>query len=87
MPDHTSAWLRPMLEAASTLPPDEHQALLDRASMPAAEADDMELDTLTREYLPPEATVHGIDWIRFGKLLRERLGRAAADLGYLRFSR
>lgn len=74
MPEDTSAWLRPMLEASSGLPPDEHQAMLDQASTPGEQADDEELDALTREYLPPKAKVHGIDWVRFGNLLRERLG-------------
>ena len=74
MQDDTSAWLRPMLEESAGLPPDQHQAMLDQASSQGAEASDEELDSLTREYFPPETKLHGVDWVRFGNLLRERLG-------------
>ncbi len=75
MREATAVWLNPMMEAAEEAGIDT-RPLMKAAMMPAAEAD-----------FPPEeqgffdavASVEGlthsaIDWIRFGELLRERLG-------------
>jgi hypothetical protein len=72
MRTETSEWLAPMAEAAARTDIDPH-TLLQQASMPAAEADDPFLDQLARN-TPPGATAHGIDWVRFGQLLRHELG-------------
>lgn len=72
MRPETGEWLAPMVTAASDSAIDV-PALLRRASMPAAEADDCCLDQLTRA-APAGARVAGIDWVRFGQLLRDELG-------------
>jgi hypothetical protein len=70
--DETAAWLGPMLEAADQR--DIHVPI-ERATMPAAETDSPAVQWIAG-YMPPGARVSGIDWIRFGQLLRDELGWA-----------
>lgn len=72
MRDETAAWLEPMLDKAH-LNPAEFNALIAQATMPAAEACDTLCDWLT-DNAPPAASVRALDWIRFGQLLRDRIG-------------
>lgn len=52
----------------------DFQSLLLRSAMSAAEADD-EFISLMATMMPEGAAGRGaVDWIRFGQLLRERLG-------------
>jgi hypothetical protein len=77
MREETDRWLAPMIDGADAagLSSDEMNQLIMQASMPAAEAADETgwFKTLAG-YIPPAATFRAIDWIRFGQLLRERLG-------------
>jgi hypothetical protein len=71
MRDDTAAWLDPMLtEAVKSLTYNDSLELMIRAQMPAAEADEPWLNWMAKN----TPGVRGIDWIRYGQLLRERLG-------------
>ena len=75
MKESTAKWLAPMQEAARERGIDM-AALMARATMPIAEADG---DPLLQQFLQeavPDANHIGVDWIRFGDLLREELGWA-----------
>jgi hypothetical protein len=65
-------WLAPMLEAAENRPDIDIGRLMSQAAMPAAEAASPFLDSLAKA--APIDRVVGIDWIRFGELLRHELG-------------
>lgn len=73
MRDETAEWLAPLMEAAE-LTADEHTALMRQASMPAAETDNMVIEWMGRVTAGTGAITTGIDWVRFGTLLRSRLG-------------
>jgi hypothetical protein len=62
-----------MLDASEHLDPSEVRRLMREASMPAREADNEFLDALVQT-APENAGLRGIDWIRFGQLLRDELG-------------
>jgi len=62
--ESTSRWLEPMLLEADLREVDVG-ALMSRATVPAAKA---------ASYMPEGAAARAIDWIRFGRLLREKLG-------------
>ena len=64
MRESTSKWLEPMLLEADLREVDVG-ALMSQATVPPAEA---------ASYIPEGAAAHAIDWIRFGRLLREKLG-------------
>lgn len=77
MREDTAHWLNPMLEEAQTRRIDT-ASLMVQASMPAQEVDWQALGKFNPARLMPEpgnpGIVHrGIDWIRFGQLLREAL--------------
>lgn len=73
----TAEWLGPMLEvnlkADDRIDGDDFIRLIERAMFPAREAPSLDplrpvIDQLTA------ATVMAMDWIRFGQLLRDRMG-------------
>ena len=72
MREQTSTWLAPMMEAAELAKIDVN-ALLRMSTMSAVEAEYDAPDTISSA-LPPHAPVSAIDWIRFGELLRHKLG-------------
>lgn len=76
MRQETNDWLAPMLKAAETsLAGPELVDLMAQAAMPAVEAADPAVDLVTR--VMAEAGEHRhkvVEWVRFGQLLRERLG-------------
>jgi len=49
-------------------------AMMQSATMPAAEADSPSLSWLSRLAPAPDATMRALDWVRFGQLLRAELG-------------
>lgn len=72
MRDETATWLAPMTDEAERrgiFIPD----LMKQATMSAAEAGSASLNWIAG-YMPPEARLSAIDWIRFGQLLRDELG-------------
>ncbi|OBI33762.1 hypothetical protein [Mycobacterium sp. E2238] len=69
MRDETAAWLEPMLTEAEQRDVDI-KSLMTQATMPAAETSDPAIEAMA--HLDPE--VRGIDWVRFGELLRRELG-------------
>lgn len=78
MREETAVWLNPMLEEAGTRSVDT-TSLLMQASMPAQEVDWTALGKFDPAVLAPDGEHHGIqhrgvDWIRFGQLLREEIG-------------
>lgn len=72
MKDQTAAWLDPML-VESHLAASDFRRLIAQASMPAAEAGTPWLNWLAKN-TPSGAIAKGVDWIRFGQLLRDELG-------------
>ncbi len=75
MRESTGKWLQPMLdEAENRLSTADVQELMRAASMPAEEAATPFANWLSKQELPEGARKRAIDWIRFGELLRERLG-------------
>jgi hypothetical protein len=78
MRESTGEWLAPMLEAAGIQGIDLHP-LIDQAKMPAREVDwEAEGEGKARIHKMMEDTpgvaAGAIDWIRYGQLLREKLG-------------
>jgi hypothetical protein len=76
MRDETAAWLDPMFQALyeeGDSRPGVIQTLMAQALMPAAEAGTPMMNWLAR-YAPDGARSMAIDWIRFGQLLRDKLG-------------
>jgi hypothetical protein len=61
-----------MLDAADGIEADTFRDLMRQAAMPAAEADTPVTDWVAQNM--PAAQSGAIDWIRFGQLLRNRLG-------------
>lgn len=75
MRPETSAWLEPMLSEAERRHDIDIKELMRQATMPAAEMDTPFGDWLERTYGDmPGVRTGGIDWIRFGALLRDALG-------------
>jgi hypothetical protein len=77
MKETTAEWLNPMVEAidANGVTPEELRDFMMQATMPAAEADNPFLDWLTKNYHSGAGvTTRALDWIRYGQILRERLG-------------
>ena len=72
MRESTSAWLEPMLLEAELREVDV-APLMHQATMPGAEADSTAVSAIA-SYAPEGARVRGVDWIRFGALLRDALG-------------
>lgn len=72
MREETSDWLEPMLTEAEARGISTSD-LMTQATMPAVEADSPTLDHLAG-YMPEGATMRALDWVRFGQLLRSRLG-------------
>jgi DNA segregation ATPase FtsK/SpoIIIE, S-DNA-T family len=72
MRDEAGQWLEPMLQAAEERSDIDVNALLTRATMPGAEADSQLLDDIAHHV--PDEKVLGVDWVRFGQLLRGELG-------------
>ncbi|EFG75186.1 hypothetical protein HMPREF0591_4864 [Mycobacterium parascrofulaceum ATCC BAA-614] len=72
MRPETDEWLAPLIAAANHSAIDVPAVVL-RASMSAAEADDPAVDRLART-APAGARLSGIDWVRFGQLQRHELG-------------
>lgn len=70
MREETDAWLAPMMEAADQVTPERMRQLMSAATMPAAETDSPTVEQLARH----SEHVRGIDWVRFGQLLRHELG-------------
>ncbi len=74
MRDETAEWLTPMLAEAHARGMN-CRPLMAQATMPAAEVDWASLGKFDpARYAPPGASSLGIDWIRFGGLLRDALG-------------
>ena len=73
MREETANWLNPMREEADKRGINI-EALFRSASMPAAEAAEPWLDALAEHYAVPGVQWRGIDWVRFGQLLRHELG-------------
>ena len=73
MRDESGDWLEPMFTEAQKRPDIDIHGLMRLASMPAAEADTPLLDRLAKN-TPTGAHVSGMDWVRFGQLLRHELG-------------
>lgn len=71
MREATSEWLSPMLDAAG--PDVDIKGLMRQASMHAAEADTPATDWMAANPVPG-VVPRGIDWIRFGQLLRTEIG-------------
>jgi hypothetical protein len=79
MRETTAQWLLPMQEAAEAAGwyREECHQLMSQATMPAAEADNpvgnwlAKLDDGSDQ---PRNSHRAIDWIRFGNLIRDRLG-------------
>ena len=71
----TAAWLQPMMDAADAagMTPAETQKLMWQASMPAAESTNPHAEWRAKN-APEGAAIVAIDWVRFGYLLRHRLG-------------
>ena len=69
MREETGEWLDPMLTEANARGIDT-RPLMRQASMPVAESDNQFLEELAT-VVP---AVKGIDWVRFGQLLRHELG-------------
>lgn len=76
MREDTAQWLNPMRDAAH-LSPDEDRDLIRASCMPAAESMNPAVQWMARitqeSGLPPGSTM-AIDWVRYGYLLRHRLG-------------
>lgn len=70
MRESTSEWLSPMLDAVG--PDVDVKGLMRQASMPAAEAGTPVTDWMAAN--PVGVVPRGIDWIRFGQLLRTEIG-------------
>jgi len=73
--ESTAQWLSPMLDAAREHGVDT-SLLMTQATMPLAEAGDLLWAAWFQRTAPEGARSGAIDWIRFGELLRERLGWA-----------
>jgi hypothetical protein len=75
MRKETADWLEPMMEELDRRPEDQQEigGLMAQASMPAAEGADPVLAVALRSVGSDPAT-RAIDWIRFGQLLKARLG-------------
>lgn len=72
MRDSTADWLAPMLDAAENRPDIDINTLMSQATMPAAEADNKFFDWRAKN--APALGHRGLEWIRFGQLLRHELG-------------
>lgn len=78
MREETSNWLTPMLDAAD-LSDEAFRSLMGQATMPAAEAGEEGNAYLEwrRHVDVPGVHQGAVDWVRFGQVLRERLGWVA----------
>ena len=74
MRDETAKWLEPMLVEAENRSDIDGEGLMWQASMPAAEADAPWIEQEARRSITPEGKGSAVDWVRFGELLRQRLG-------------
>jgi hypothetical protein len=76
MRKETAEWLAPLYEAMdkADISSAELDALLRSATMPAREADTAYFDWLAQLQTPRRAGQEATDWVRFGQLLKARLG-------------
>jgi hypothetical protein len=72
MREETAIWLDPMHEEAEKRGINII-ALQRQATMPAAESGSPFVEWLSKN-APAGAVVRGVDWVRFGQLLRHQLG-------------
>ena len=75
MRKETATWVEPLFDEAlrQNVGRDEIAGLMRQATMPAAETDNPIIEW-TAENMPPGTATRGLDWVRFGQLLRERVG-------------
>lgn len=76
MRESTAYWLNPMLEALLLdEDPETFLEVMQQASMPMCEAEDSPLRSFVMQHEAiPDTVPMAVDWIRFGQLLRARLG-------------